>query len=441
MVEASELAFRLMTRRFGTDLAYTPMLHSRMSLESDIYLAEHFTTCPQDRPLIAQLCGNDPETVLAAAQAVLKIKPKCYCMPGECTCASYPAHRYPVDAIDLNLGCPQNIAKRGHYGAFLLEETATIVRIVQTLHEKLDVPVTAKIRILSTWEDTIRTVLSLQAAGASAITVHGRTRYNMKQTISAVDWDIIQRIKSHPDVTVPIIVNGGIAHVTDVDVCLKHTGADAVMSSEALLENPALFSRQVERGTGKRFNCLTMAQEYLKIAAATRTPIGIVKGHIMKYLFASLTKVIPIRDELCSNSVNQYDLMLDACKRLETHINALPALYNDKDEMDESHPRFSEFRECEKIWLERRKEHPASGISFPTFVIDPREPGLWYMRHRQTWFDAEPTPVEEGKEAGDALAGRLAEYKRKKKVRASEEVAVEEASAGMVAMFQGEEDW
>ncbi|MCV5335063.1 tRNA-dihydrouridine synthase, partial [Escherichia coli] len=79
------------------------------------------------------------------------------------------------DAVDLNLGCPQGIARRGHYGAFLLEETDTVVAIVRALADGLAVPVTVKIRVLPTWEDTLRTVLALQAAGASAITVHGRT--------------------------------------------------------------------------------------------------------------------------------------------------------------------------------------------------------------------------------------------------------------------------
>jgi tRNA-dihydrouridine synthase 1 len=85
MVEASELPFRMLCREFGAQLCYTPMLHSRMMLEEKGYLDEHFSTCAADRPLVAQLCGNDPEVVLAAARL---IEDKC-------------------DAVDLNLGCPQ----------------------------------------------------------------------------------------------------------------------------------------------------------------------------------------------------------------------------------------------------------------------------------------------------------------------------------------------
>ena len=60
MVEQSELPFRMLTRKYGTNLCYTPMLHSKMMTTQKKYKAEHFTTCEEDRPLVAQICGNDP---------------------------------------------------------------------------------------------------------------------------------------------------------------------------------------------------------------------------------------------------------------------------------------------------------------------------------------------------------------------------------------------
>ena len=98
MVDQSELAFRLLSRRHGSNLCYTPMLHSRMLITQKTYKDEHFTTCAEDRPLVAQLCGDDPETLLKAARML----------------------ENEVDAIDLNFGCPQGIARRGHYGSYLL---------------------------------------------------------------------------------------------------------------------------------------------------------------------------------------------------------------------------------------------------------------------------------------------------------------------------------
>jgi tRNA-dihydrouridine synthase 1 len=124
------------------------------------------------RLILPQFCGNDPEKILASAKAL------------ESHC----------DAVDINLGCPQDIAKRGHYGAFLQDEWDLIYRIstkfifspevpthihriaVNTLHLNLQVPVTAKFRVFSSVEKTVEYAKMLERAGAQIITCHGRTR-------------------------------------------------------------------------------------------------------------------------------------------------------------------------------------------------------------------------------------------------------------------------
>ena len=98
MVGASELAFRLLCRKYGTQLAYTPMMNSELfAIDSD-YRKQEFQTTPEDRPLVAHFSGNNPEIMLQAARFV------------ESSC----------DAIDLNLGCPQRVAYSGHFGSYLL---------------------------------------------------------------------------------------------------------------------------------------------------------------------------------------------------------------------------------------------------------------------------------------------------------------------------------
>ena len=127
MVDQSELAFRMLCRELGVGLCYTPMMHARLMTEVPSYRKLHFDAGgPEDRPLFGQLAGHDPQVVLSAARHV----------------------EDRVSAVDLNFGCPQAIARKGRYGAFLLEEPGLAVELVETLASGLSVPVTAKARRL-----------------------------------------------------------------------------------------------------------------------------------------------------------------------------------------------------------------------------------------------------------------------------------------------------
>lgn len=144
MVEHSDLAFRMLTRKYGAQLVYTQMYNAYAFTHSSEMREQHFTTCAEDRPLIVQIAGHDPQMLLKAAQFV---EDRC-------------------DAVDLNLGCPQGIAKRGRYGAFLMEEVELLQQIVSTLVRGLKIPVTCKIRIYKDFEKTVKYCEALVDAGA-----------------------------------------------------------------------------------------------------------------------------------------------------------------------------------------------------------------------------------------------------------------------------------
>jgi tRNA-dihydrouridine synthase 1 len=259
MVDQSELAFRMLCRKYGATLCYTPMLHARLFSESAKYRRSKFTTVPEDRPLVVQFCGNDPEVVLAAARYV------------ETDC----------EAVDLNLGCPQNIARRGRYGSFLLEHTDLICRIVENMSRNLTVPVACKIRVLPSREKTLELALRIEDAGCGLLTVHGRTREQNKERVGACDWDIIGAVKER--VRIPVIANGGVGTFAEGLACRAATGADAVMSAEAILENPALVA-----GMQPAPSPPTMALDYLDMVARYPDTKKVVQAHLFKLLHGPL---------------------------------------------------------------------------------------------------------------------------------------------------------
>merc|ERR1719203_2456973 len=246
-------------------------MHSRNFADQPKYRKTNFTTCEGDRPLVVQFCGDHPATMVRAAK---------FC---ETQC----------DAVDINLGCPQGIARKGHYGAYLLEEGDLISSIVRTMDAELVVPVTCKIRLLRPGlehlQETLNLCHRLEAAGCSLITVHGRTKEMKGQSTGPVDWEACKAIKSQ--LNIPVFVNGGIETFQDVERCMAQTGCDGTMSSEGLLETPSLFS-------GRRVPQDQLASEYLEMAKIYDAPKSAVKAHLFRFLYAGLQYHVDLRTQL-----------------------------------------------------------------------------------------------------------------------------------------------
>ena len=109
--ESSELAFRLLCRRYNTHLTFAPMMNSYLLVNDKSYRENILKTDPDDFPLVAQIAGHKPE-LFAEAGRILSDH---------------------ASVIDINFGCPQRIAKRGHYGAYLLNDIQLMQRLVSAL--------------------------------------------------------------------------------------------------------------------------------------------------------------------------------------------------------------------------------------------------------------------------------------------------------------------
>jgi tRNA-dihydrouridine synthase 1 len=276
-------------------------------------------------PLMVQLAGNDVDMVVKAAMMIM-----------EHTDGN-------VSGFDLNCGCPQGIARKGNYGAFLMEQDFDrVCEILKALRRVLPAKtvVSAKIRLPLDDATLQERIPRLVETGIHFLTIHGRTIKENKTKVGVVHADRIRlavEAAHKVDPSFPIVANGGMENYKDVQDILQSTGCVAGMSSEALLETPNIFQpSSMALSPRETFNQqFSFARDYLDICANVAPPLpgvlglknggssSMMRGHLLKFLFRYIVEQPDLRDRFTADRSRTITQSRDLVNELEERYSRM----------------------------------------------------------------------------------------------------------------------
>lgn len=222
MAGITDLPFRLICKENDAGLVYTEMVSAKALLYNDEKTKLLLKTCDKEKPLAVQIFGSDVEAIAYASKYVSEF----------------------ADIVDINMGCPAPKVVKNGDGSRLLLNLELVKQIIETAVANSKVPVTVKMR--TGWDaDNIVVVEAAkiaEKAGASAITVHGRTRSQYYS--GEADWNIIKQVKER--VSIPVIGNGDVTSREIAKKRLEQSGVDAIMIGRGAFGNPWIFRETVQ---------------------------------------------------------------------------------------------------------------------------------------------------------------------------------------------------
>ncbi len=275
MAGVTEAPFRGICKRMGAALTYTEMISAKgLHYNPDARVSRELLTFdPAEVPCGVQLFGSDPAIMADRAAWV------------------YAEYGADVALIDINMGCPVTKVVSNGEGSALMRTPELAAEIVSGVAAAVAVPVTVKFR--KGWDaDAVNAVefaRVMEAAGAAALCVHGRTRQQFYAGVA--DWDLIAAVKAAVDV--PVIGSGDVFSAEDARAMFDRTGVDAVMVARGAQGNPWIFREAralTERGETLSpptpLERVDMAREHAKalVAFAGEHAVTRMRKHIGWYI-------------------------------------------------------------------------------------------------------------------------------------------------------------
>jgi tRNA-dihydrouridine synthase B len=274
MADVTDAAFRILCSKYGAGLTYTEMISSTALARTgknkllDIQEGE--------KPIAIQLMGYNLDDI---SKSVKLIQDK-------------------VDLIDFNMGCPMKKIVNSGCGVALMRNPLLVKKIVNTLVKSSKIPISIKIR--SGWDskniNALEIAKIIENEGASMIAIHPKTKSQIRS--GEADWNLIKKIKENS--SIPVIGNGEVWNVQNIEKMFSSTGCDYVMIGRAASKNPYIFKQYKDYLKTGKFSVRSnfdMINDYLKLANKYNTNFNYVKGHVI-HISKGVSGSSKLRDQI-----------------------------------------------------------------------------------------------------------------------------------------------
>ncbi len=217
MAGVTNLPFRIICKDYGAGMVCTEMASAKAMFHNDQKTKRLFNTEGEKRPISFQVFGSELESMAYAVKYMSDF----------------------ADIIDINMGCPAPKVVKNGDGSKLLLDLKKAQEIIETAVKNSKVPVTVKFRKGWDKENIVAVEIAqiAEQAGASAVTIHGRTKSEFYT--GKADWDIIKKVKQ--SVHIPVIGNGDVTDEESALAMFKQTGVDGIMIGRGSFGNPWIF--------------------------------------------------------------------------------------------------------------------------------------------------------------------------------------------------------